>query len=431
MISRPLLASGTLLTMPTETPTPFSRATDELRIVLFEGIHETAVQALSDGGFVNIQRYPKALEGDALLDAVKDAHFIGIRSRTQMTKEVFDAAKELRAVGCFCIGTNQVDLTSAREAGVPVFNAPFSNTRSVAELVIAESVFLMRDIPAKNANAHRGEWRKSASGSYEVRGKHLGIVGYGHIGSQVGVLAESMGMRVFYYDTNAKLALGNATPVRSLHGLLQVADVVTLHVPGTPETVRMIGQDEFAQMRDGAALINASRGSVIEIDALVEALESGKVRGAALDVFPTEPKSNADPFESPLKKFDNVILTPHVGGSTEEAQESIGVEVAEKIVRFQKNGSTLSAVNFPEVSLPKNNGTYRLLHIHRNQPGVLAQINQVFSGSGINISGEYLQTDDHLGYVVVDFDITDEFDRSKLEQLKAIDGTLRARILVR
>lgn len=422
---------------PTEQPTShpaephFSRPTGELRVVLLEGVHDTAVQALDDGGFISIERHPKALEGDALIEAVRGAHFVGIRSRTRLSAEVLAGAPDLRAVGCFCIGTNQVDLVAARELGVPVFNAPFSNTRSVAELVIAESVLLMRDIPSKNANAHRGEWQKSAAGSFEARGKHLGIIGYGHIGSQVGVLAESMGMRVFYYDTNAKLAMGNATPVRSLNALLKISDVVTLHVPGGSETERMICAAEFAQMRDGAAIINASRGTVIDIDAMVEALDSGRLRGAALDVFPTEPKSNADPFESPLRRFDNVILTPHVGGSTEEAQESIGVEVAEKLVRFQRNGSTLSAVNFPEVSLPQHGGTYRLLHIHRNVPGVLAKINQVFSGSGINISGEYLQTDDHLGYVVVDFNISDDFDLSKLEELKNIEGTLRARILVR
>ena len=411
--------------------TRFSRPTGELRLVLLEGIHESAVEALTGGGFVRVERHAKALEGAALLDAVRGAHYLGIRSRTRVTAEVLDAAPELRAVGCFCIGTNQVDLVSARERGVPVFNAPFSNTRSVAELVIAESVLLLRDIPRKNASAHRGEWLKSAAGAFEVRGKHLGIVGYGHIGSQVGVLAEAMGMRVFYYDTSAKLALGNATPVRSLPALLQQSDVVTLHVPEAPDTRGLIGADELAHMRAGAALINASRGTVVDIDALVAALDSGKLRGAALDVFPTEPKSNEDSFESPLRRFDNVILTPHVGGSTEEAQESIGVEVAEKLVRFQANGSTVSAVNFPEVSLPQHRGTYRLLHIHRNRPGVLAAVNSVFSDRGINIAGEYLQTDDHIGYVVVDFDVSDDFDVSRLEALKGIDGTLRARILSR
>ena len=409
----------------------FSRPTGELNLVLLEGIHDSAVAALAYGGFARIERHAAALEGDALHAAVRGAHYLGIRSRTRITETVLDAAPELRAIGCFCIGTNQVDVVSARARGVPVFNAPFSNTRSVAELVLAEAILLLRDIPRKNASAHRGEWLKSASGAFEVRGKHLGIVGYGHIGTQVGVLAEALGMRVFYHDVSSKLALGNATPVPSLPALLEQADVVTLHVPEAPDTRGMIGAREFAHMRDGAALINASRGTVVDIDALVAALESGKLRGAALDVFPTEPSSNAEAFESPLRRFDNVILTPHVGGSTEEAQESIGVEVAQKLVRFQADGSTISAVNFPEVALPPHQGTHRLLHIHRNQPGVLAKVNSVFSGAGINIEGEFLQTDDQVGYVVVDFDVSDDFDTARLDELKRIDGTLRVRILSR
>lgn len=409
----------------------FSRSTSEMSLVLLEGIHDSAVQVLAHGGFERIEQHAKALEGDALVEAVRGAHYLGIRSRTQLTQQVLDAAVELRAVGCFCIGTNQVDLSSARTRGVPVFNAPFSNTRSVAELVMAEAIMLMRDIPRKNASAHRGEWLKSASGSFEVRGKQLGIIGYGHIGAQVGLLAESLGMRVFFYDVTSKLALGNSTPVSSLPTLLAQCDVVTLHVPEADDTRGMIGAKEFAELRDGAALINASRGTVVDIDAMVAALESGRLRGAALDVFPTEPKSNAEPFESPLRRFDNVILTPHVGGSTEEAQESIGVEVADKLVRFQADGSTLSAVNFPQVSLPTHRDTYRLLHIHRNRPGVVATVNNVFSSGGINISGQYLQTDDELGYVVVDFDVSEEFDLRKLDELKQIDGTLRARILTR
>jgi D-3-phosphoglycerate dehydrogenase len=409
----------------------FSRPTAELKLVLLEGIHDSAVAALAYGGFARIERHAAALEGDALHAAVRGAHYLGIRSRTRVTETVLDAAPELRAIGCFCIGTNQVDVVSARARGVPVFNAPFSNTRSVAELVLAEAILLLRDIPRKNASAHRGEWLKSASGAFEVRGKHLGIVGYGHIGTQVGVLAEALGMRVFYHDIGSKLALGNATPARSLPALLEQADVVTLHVPEAADTRGMIGARELAHMRDGAALINASRGTVVDIDALVAALESGKLRGAALDVFPSEPSSNEEAFESPLRRFDNVILTPHVGGSTEEAQESIGVEVAQKLVRFQADGSTTSAVNFPAVALPPHQGTHRLLHIHRNQPGVLAKVNSVFSGAGINIAGEFLQTDDQVGYVVVDFDVSEGFDIAKLDELKRIDGTLRARILSR
>jgi len=413
------------------TPRQFSRPSGKLKVVLTESIHENAIRVLEDAGFGEIDTHATALTEDALIDRIRDAHYLGIRSRTRVSARVLEAASELRSIGCFCIGTNQVDIDAARSRGVPVFNAPFSNTRSVAELVLAEAVLLLRDIPRKNANAHRGRWLKSAAGSYEVRGKHLGIVGYGHIGSQVGLLAEALGMRVFFYDVVSKLALGNATPVRSLNGLLEIADVVTLHVPEAPETVKMIGSNEIAKMRDGAALINASRGSVVDIDALVDALAFEHLRGAALDVFPSEPKASDEEFVSPLRGLDNVMLTPHVGGSTEEAQHSIGFEVAEKLARFNANGSTLSAVNFPEVSLPPHLGTYRLLHIHRNQPGVLANVNAIFSESGINIAGEYLQTDEKIGYVVVDFDIDEGFDTKRLERLKAIEGTLRARIVTR
>ena len=328
---------------------------------------------------------------------------------TQITETVLDAAPELRAIQCFCIGTNQVDMVAARERGIPVFNAPFSNTRSVAELVLAEAIMLMRDIPRKNARAHQGDWLKSAQGSYEVRGKSLGIVGYGHIGTQVGLLAEAIGMRVFFYDVLAQLSLGNATQVASLKALLQSSDVVTLHVPDTEQTHNMISAEEIACMRPGAALINASRGTVVDIEALVAALDSEHLCGAALDVFPHEPKTNREDFESPLRRFDNVILTPHVGGSTQEAQESIGVEVAEKLIKFNSNGSTISAQNFPEVSLPPHTDSYRLLHIHRNQPGILSQVNAVLSSSGVNISGQFLQTNEHIGYVVVDFDFSEEF----------------------
>lgn len=409
----------------------FSRPSSELKVLLLENIHDTAVQTLRDAGFGQLERHPRSLPHDDLLATLRDTHYIGIRSRTRLTRELIDAAPELRGIGCFCIGTNQVDLDAARARGIPVFNAPFSNTRSVAELVIAEAILLLRDIPRKNANAHRGVWQKSATGAFEVRGKSIGIIGYGHIGTQVGLLAESLGMRVFFYDVETKLALGNATPIRSLNALLGEVDVVTLHVPEAPATVDLIGADQLTRMRPGSILINASRGTVVDIKALAAALTDGHLRGAAIDVFPREPASNEETFESPLRAFDNVILTPHVGGSTEEAQQSIGVEVAEKLIKFNDNGSTLSAVNFPEVSLPPHQGTYRLLHIHRNQPGVLAKVNAVFSDSGINIAGQYLQTDPVLGYVVVDFDIAEDFNIDKLEQLKRIDGTLRARILSR
>ncbi len=409
----------------------FSRPSSELKILLLENVHESSVEILRDAGFGRIERHPRSLPREELLAALRDTHYIGIRSRTRLTRELIEAAPELRGIGCFCIGTNQVDLAAARERGIAVFNAPFSNTRSVAELVVAEATLLLRDIPRKNASAHRGEWRKSATGAFEVRGKSIGIIGYGHIGTQVGLLAESLGMRVYFYDIETKLALGNATPIRSLNAMLAEVDVVTLHVPEAPDTVNMIASDQLARMRPGAILINASRGTVVDIDALAAALTSGHLRGAAIDVFPREPASNDETFESPLRAFDNVILTPHVGGSTEEAQQSIGVEVAEKLIKFNDNGSTLSAVNFPEVSLPPHQGTYRLLHIHRNRPGVLASINRVFSDSGINIAGQSLQTDASLGYVVVDFDVADDFDIDKLDQLKRIDGTLRARIVSR
>ncbi|MEM7253547.1 MAG: phosphoglycerate dehydrogenase [Pseudomonadota bacterium] len=409
----------------------FSRPNKDLRVVLLEGIHPTAGQTLEAAGFERIEPHSKALEGDALRDAVAGAHYLGIRSRTRISDDLLANLPELRAIGCFCIGVNQVELAAARARGVPVFNAPFSNTRSVAELVIAEAILLLRDVPRKNALAHRGVWRKSASGAHEVRGKRIGIVGYGHIGSQVGVLAEALGMQVFFFDVETKLALGNASQVGSINRLLGDVDVVTLHVPESESTREMIDATAIDGMRDGAVLINASRGSVVNIDALAAAIKQGKLAGAAVDVFPEEPESNEATFASPLCALDNVLLTPHVGGSTEEAQASIGVEVAEKLIRYNDNGSTVTAVNFPQVSLPPHLGTYRLLHIHRNQPGVLAAVNAVFSGRGINIQGESLQTDPQVGYVVVDFDMAQTFDVEQLERLKQIDGTLRARILTR
>ncbi|MEZ5593821.1 MAG: phosphoglycerate dehydrogenase [Gammaproteobacteria bacterium] len=409
----------------------FSRPSSEIRFLLLENIHSNALEILRDAGFSAFDTHNKALPEDELIERLQGVHYLGIRSRTRITRRVFEAAPDLRGVGCFCIGTNQVDLEAAREHGVPVFNAPFSNTRSVAELVIAEAILLLRDVPRKNAKAHQGIWQKSASGAFEVRGKHLGIIGYGHIGTQVGLLAEALGMRVFFYDVESKLALGNTTPVRSLNSLLGMCDVITLHVPEAPDTINLIGPEQLQHMKPGSILINASRGTVVDIDALAGALDSGHLRGAAVDVFPREPSSNEEEFQSPLRAFDNAILTPHVGGSTEEAQQSIGVEVAEKLAKFNSNGSTVSAVNFPPVSLPPHLGTYRLLHIHRNRPGIMAKVNAVFSDSGINISGQYLQTDDKIGYVVIDFDIDDSFDVRKLEQLKRLDGTLRARIVSR
>jgi D-3-phosphoglycerate dehydrogenase len=402
----------------------------KIKILLLEGIHPSAVEKFRQDGYDNIECHQKSLTGAALEEAAADAYFVGIRSATQLKRAFFESASRLTGVGCFCIGTNQVDLSAAEERGVPVFNAPFSNTRSVAELVLAEIIILMRGIPQRNAAAHRGGWLKTATGSHEVRGKTLGIVGYGHIGTQVGVLAESLGMQVVTYDVESKLALGNSRPLGSLDSLLEVSDVVTLHVPETPATFQMIGAEQLARMKPGARLINASRGTVVEIQALADALASKHLAGAAIDVFPAEPKSTADQFFSPLRGMDNVLLTPHVGGSTEEAQENIGVEVAQKLIKYSDNGSTLGAVNFPEVSLPEHPGKHRVLHIHHNQPGVLSAINAVFSEDAINIAAEYLQTDAKVGYVVIDVE-TDERDETAniRRKLELVPGTIRTRIL--
>jgi len=409
------------------TTTRLSVAKDKLKFVLLEGIHASAVQALRDDGYTQIDTLPKALAGDALVDALADAHFVGIRSRTQLTADVIERAPRLAAIGAFCIGTNQIDLRVAMRRGIPVFNAPFSNTRSVAELVLAETILLMRGIPEKNAVLHRNGWVKSAAHSYEVRGKTLGIVGYGHIGTQIGVLAEQLGMSVVFHDIVAKLPLGNARQLASLDAVLQAADVVTLHVPGTPQTARMIGAAELARMRPGSHLINASRGNVVDIDALAAALDARHLHGAAIDVFPVEPTGNDAHFDSPLTRFDNVLLTPHIGGSTLEAQANIGREVAAKLIRYSNNGSTVSAVNFPEVALPEHTGRCRLLHIHRNVPGVMAHVNERFAEAGINIAAQYLSTNDEVGYVVIDVD--SDASAVALDRLCNIPDTIRCRIL--
>jgi D-3-phosphoglycerate dehydrogenase len=402
----------------------------KIKILLLEGIHQSAIDAFREDGYTNIEHHAKALREPDLIAAAADAYFIGIRSATHLTAGFFEKAARLVGVGCFCIGTNQVDLDAAQDRGIPVFNAPFSNTRSVAELVLAEIIMLFRGIPQRSAAAHRGAWLKTATGSREARGKRLGIVGYGHIGTQVSVLAESLGMQVMYYDIETKLALGNARPMPSLDALLEASDVVTLHVPETPQTQKMIGAAELARMREGSHLINASRGTVVDIDALAEALRTKHLAGAAIDVFPVEPKSPKDEFVSPLRGLDNVILTPHVGGSTEEAQQNIGTEVAGKLIKYSNNGSTLSAVNFPEVSLPEHPGKHRLLHIHRNQPGVLSQINSVFFERHINIAGEYLQTNARIGYVVIDVETVDRNETLEAKRrLDEVAGTIRTRVL--
>jgi D-3-phosphoglycerate dehydrogenase len=411
------------------SPKKTSFPKQDIRVLLLEGISQTAIDVFRAAGYSQIELHAKSLPEDELKTRIAEAHIVGIRSRTQLSAEVLAQAKRLIAVGCFCIGTNQVDLDAAELAGIPVFNAPYSNTRSVAELVIAEAILLLRGIPQKNAECHRGGWSKSAAGSHETRGKVLGIVGYGHIGTQVGVLAESLGMQVIFHDIEAKLSLGNARAATDLDELLARSDVVTLHVPETAATRDMIGAAQIAQMKPGAHLINASRGTVIDIAALDAALTSGHIGGAAVDVFPFEPKGNGDAFESPLAAHDNVILTPHVGGSTLEAQDNIGVEVAAKLVRYSDNGSTVSAVNFPEVTLPEHAESLRLLHIHRNVPGVLSQINELFTRHNVNIDGQFLRTDPKVGYVVIDVAASEELAAVLKDELGQIAGTVRTRVL--
>jgi D-3-phosphoglycerate dehydrogenase len=404
-----------------------SLSKDKIRILLLEGIQQSAVDSFQKAGYTQVETVGSALPPDELAERFADCHFLGIRSRTQLPADLLDKADKLTAIGCFCIGTDQVDLEAARHRGIPVFNAPYANTRSVAELVLAEIVMLMRGIPAKNAGAHRGRWLKTAKGAYEVRGKTLGIIGYGHIGSQLGILAEGLGMRVIYHDIVRKLPLGNAEPAAGLDELLAEADVVSLHVPDTDDTRGLVGAPELSRMKPGAHLINASRGKVVAIPALAEALESGHVAGAAIDVFPVEPASKDEEFVSELRGIDNVLLTPHIGGSTFEAQQNIALDVSTKLVLYSDNGSTAGAVNFPEVTLPDHATARRIMHIHRNEPGVLRAINDVFSEAGINIAGQYLQTYPDVGYVVMDVETDDA--GPVLRGLNDIPATIRTRYL--
>ena len=406
--------------------TSFDRA--RIQVLLLEGVHASAAETLQAGGYSNVTRIDHALQGAELAAALKDVHMLGIRSRTQLTADIIESAERLMAVGCFCIGTNQVRLDAATRAGIPVFNAPYSNTRSVAELVLAEAILLLRGVPEKTRQMHDGNWQKSARASFEVRGKTLGVIGYGNIGSQLGVLAESLGMRVVFHDVVKKLNLGNARQSDGIDELLRESDVVTLHVPATPATRNMIDARALSLLKSTAVLINASRGNVIDLDALAGRLRDGKLLGAAVDVFPEEPKANGPNFDSPLRGLGNVILTPHIGGSTLEAQVNIGQEVAEKLVRYSDNGTTLSAVNFPEVALPEHPGQHRLLHIHRNVPGVLSAINQALSDADANIAGQYLQTNAEIGYVVIDIEADTSVDMR--EKLKKVPGTIRTRVLL-
>ena len=412
-------------------PKSLSRAKDNIKILLLEGISDNAVALLDGAGYTNIERRATALDGEGLRSALRGVSMLGIRSRTQLTAEAVDGVRSLIAIGCFSVGTNQVDLDVARVMGIPVFNAPFSNTRSVAELTMAEIVMLFRRIFPKSNAAHRGGWEKSAVGSREVRGKTLGIVGYGNIGSQLSTIAEGLGMRVIFYDHTDKLRHGNVEPAETLADLLARADVVSLHVPETPATQGMIGAVEIAAMKKGCYLINNSRGTVVDLEALAVSLKSGHIGGAAIDVFPVEPSSNADAFVSPLQGLDNVILTPHVGGSTEEAQERIGAEVARKFVEYSDVGSTTGAVNFPQVQLsPRPAGT-RFIQVQRNLPGELGRLNEIFAQHKVNIAAQSYQTDGDLGYVVLDAEGKVEDAGEILDRIRGLSGTIRARILHR
>lgn len=409
--------------------TRLSLAKDNIRVLLLEGIHDNALGDLGASGYPSVTRLKTALAEDELIERLDGVHMLGIRSRTRVTRKVLEATDRLIAIGCFCIGTDQVDLDAARARGVPVFNAPFSNTRSVAELVIGEIIMLMRGILPKSEAAHQGQWIKSAANSWEVRGKTLGIVGYGNIGSQLSVLAEALGMHVIYYDVTPRLPLGRAEAMATLNDLLGNADIVSLHVPDTEATRGMIGERELAAMRPGAFLINASRGKVVDIEALAAALGGEHLLGAAIDVFPREPAGNGEEFVSPLRGLSNVILTPHIGGSTAEAQARIGNEVARKLVEYSDIGTTAGAVNFPNVQLPARPAGTRFMHVHRNTPGILARVVDVFVRRGLNIGAQFLQTDEAIGYVVVDVDNGADETREILSELRDIDGTIRCRFL--
>lgn len=399
---------------------------NRINILLLENVHPVAVESLREEGF-NVETEKGALSEKELSERIKDVSVLGIRSKTQVTKKVLQNANRLMTIGAFCIGTNQIDLQFATEKGIAVFNAPFSNTRSVVELAVAEMIMLIRNIPDKSTKMHQGIWDKSAQGSYEIRGKKLGIVGYGNIGTQLSVLAEALGMNVLYYDREEKLGLGNATKCRSLSELLEQADVISLHVDGRQSNTNMIGSREFRAMKNGVIFINLSRGHVVDIQALRENILSGKVAGCAIDVFPLEPATNAEEFVSELRGLPNTLLTPHIGGSTSEAQENIGYFVPGKITDYINTGSTSNSVNFPNLTLPTLKDAHRLIHIHENVPGILAKINRLLADLGINIVGQYLKTNETIGYVITDIDKA--YNKEVIKELKKIEHTIKFRIL--
>lgn len=400
---------------------------EKIHILLLENISENAVNEFVSAGYKNVRKISGALSEKELVKEIKNVHLLGLRSKTQLTKTVLQKADALLAAGCYCIGTNQVNLQTANERGVVVFNAPYSNTRSVAELVIGLSILLIRRIPEKNAAAHAGMWMKEASGSFELRGKTLGLIGYGNIGSQVSVLAEALGMQVLYYDVEPKLPLGNAKPVRTLKDLLHSAQIISLHIPETASTKKLIGKDELACMQQGSILINYSRGSVVDLPALKHAIEQKKIGGAAIDVFPEEPEKNGDVFHSVLQNLPNVILTPHIGGSTEEAQMSISEDVTHKLLNFLEKGVTTGSFTVPSLHLPSQEHTHRILHIHKNVPGVISEITSELSKHKINILAQYLKTNETIGYVVLDVD--KNMSASAFQLLKQVKSTIKTRMV--
>lgn len=400
---------------------------DKIHILFLENVSQKAVQFFKDQGYTHVEQIAGALSEEELIKAIKNVHILGIRSKTQITEKVLKAAVKLQAIGCFCIGVNQVDLKAATRCGVSVFNAPYSNTRSVAELVIGLSVMLMRRVPDKNTAAHKGIWLKEAKGSFELRNKTMGIIGYGNIGTQVSIISESLGMKVLYYDMDTKLPLGNATPCKTMQEVLAGSDIVTLHVPGTEQSRHLIHAGNLKYFKKGAILINCARGEVVDLDALADALKSGMIGGAAADVFPLEPEKNGDAFSTPLQGLSNVILTPHIGGSTEEAQENIGEDVSAKLFHYLEKGVSYGSHTVPPISLPPIDGAHRILHIHNNVPGVLSAINTQLSQHDVNIVGQYLKTNDQIGYVVLDVD--KQLSQQAIELLRDVPETIKVRLL--